>query len=72
MLADSEQKLLDIISKHHLVRKTEILQMKELGGEGMEAANALVSKGMIKIVHPVGETSFAITLRGLKFLKGEE
>lgn len=68
----SEQKFLDIISKRHLLSKTELMQMKELDGKGVEAANSLVAKGMLKILHPLGETSYAITLKGLKFLKGEE
>lgn len=66
MLTEAEQKVLEMLGKNHLVRRSELTG----NGASFAAAMALIDKGFARVVCPLGETSFTITQKGIRFLNG--
>ncbi len=64
MLTETEQKVLEMLEKKHIVRRSE------LSGNGISfaAAVSLADKGFAQVISPLGETSFTITQKGIRFL----
>lgn len=74
MLTELEQKILEIVSQRLLVRRSELaaLSSKEDGPNGaLAAAKSLADKGLLQAVTPLGETSFTITQKGMRFSRGK-
>ncbi len=70
MLTEAEQEVLQMISKRHLVRKSEIISFFD-GTDAVAAARGLVEKGLLQVVIPIGEKCFAITQKGMRFSEGK-
>lgn len=68
MLTESEQKVLEAVSKRHIIRKSDLSAMD---GDSMAAARGLVDKGLLQVVTPIGESCFAITQKGQRFAEGK-
>ena len=72
MLSETEKIVLDIINERSLITKTELLEaIKKPNGVALIAAKNLVNKGLVQILYPMGEASFAITQKGFKYLEGK-
>ncbi len=63
MLSESELKLLKLFTQKHVIRAYE------LKGNGSTALTLLLEKGLITKVSPLGETTYAITQKGLKLIQ---
>jgi len=63
VLSESELKLLRLFAQKHVIRACE------LKGNGSAALNLLLEKGLITKVSPLGETTYAITQKGLKLIQ---
>lgn len=70
MLTEAEQKVLQTISKRHLVRRSELASFFD-GMDAIAAAKGLVDRGLLQVVSPIGESCFAITQKGLRFAEGK-
>ncbi len=73
MLSNQEISILQIVSQKLLVKKTELLNTVKGPDDTTVIASIerLKSGGLIDILSPMGETSFAITQKGMKFLSSE-
>ena len=71
MLGDEERKVLEIISRHLLMRKEELMSAlkKEGFDDGASVPNHLISMGYVKFVDAVGSPCYTITHDGMKALK---
>ncbi len=72
MLSEVEQKILDLISKRHLVTKGEIadlLQRNACNGTD-SSVSRLTEMGYMDRVESLG-TCFVITQKGIRFTKGQ-
>ncbi len=67
MLNELEKKLLEIFAKRHVLRKSELNRIFD--GNGSIVVNSLVEKGLITEISAIGERSFAITRKGIKFIE---
>ena len=72
MLGEREKRVLEIISKHLLMRKEELKRALESEGfdDGTSIANKLADLGYVKFVDAVGSPCYTITQTGMKVLKG--
>ena len=73
MISQEEKAILKIISKRLLVKKSELLKLsKEMGnGDLNKSLEFLKDGGYIDILSPLGETSLAITQKGMRILNGD-
>ena len=46
--------------------------MSEVNGASLSALNTLIDMGLVTVISPLGEKSYAITREGLRFLKESE
>ncbi len=72
MLSEVEQKILDLISKRHLVTKGEIADLLQRNAcNGTESSvSRLTEMGYMDRVESLG-TCFVITQKGIRFTKGQ-
>ena len=70
MITNSEMAILQTISRKSLIKKGELLKiLQALDQKAVEKSiEMLKDSGLIDIVAPMGETSFAITLKGMRFI----
>lgn len=68
MLTEAEQDVLEVISKKHIIRKSELVSFD--GADAVAAAKGLVEKGLLQTISPIGENCFAITQKGMRFSEG--
>lgn len=69
MLTNGELSILQSIAKKSLIKKSELLKISN-GAESSAVEKSLEflkDNGLIDIVTPMGETSFAITQKGMRF-----
>lgn len=73
MLTNGEMSLLQIISKKSLVKKSELLKIIQGADSSAieKSIEFLKDNSLIDIVAPMGETSFAITQKGMRVVSGE-
>lgn len=69
MVSEDEKKVLDIISKRHLVRKSELVEILKSNGTALRTIEDLLNRRLIVSVAPLGENTYAITKDGIKSLK---
>ena len=69
MLTEEEKRVLEIIAKKHLVRKSELNEILKADGTALKVLEDLKSKKFILAISPIGEISYSITKDGLKALK---
>ncbi|MFQ6056829.1 MAG: hypothetical protein ACE5J3_12705 [Methanosarcinales archaeon] len=73
MITPEEEKILEIISKRKLIRKSELLEaLKRDVFIPFYVVNDLVKKGLITTVSPLGEDSFVITDKGLEIINQKD
>ena len=74
MLSNQEMSILQIVSQKLLVKKTELLNTVKGPDDTTVIASIerLKSSGLIDILSPMGETSFAITQKGMKVVSVEK
>ncbi len=65
MITD-EKEILKIFAEKHVIRKTEL---KRIFGATETILLPLITKGLIVEVNGIGETSYAITQKGMKALE---
>jgi predicted transcriptional regulator len=68
MLNELEKKILEILAKRHLLRKSELKRIFNENGV-LYAITSLVEKGFVCEVLPIGEKSYVITQKGKKYLE---
>ena len=68
MLSEIEKKVLLIVGKKRLVRRSEFSSVGP-DGSAKQAASALVNKGYLQQISPLGEASFAPTRAGERMLR---
>jgi len=68
LLSEEEKKVLDIIGKRHLVRKSELTEILESDGTAFKVVENLKERGLVLKISPLGEISYSITKSGLKAL----
>ncbi len=66
MLTEKEERILALIAKKSLIRKTELLKFED--GSALVVVRNLIDKGLVQPVTPIGETCFAVTKRGAQIL----
>lgn len=67
MLTRAEYRLLAEIAARGVVRQSELSMFA--GGDGSAAVTTLLGKGLIKVVNPVGERAFMLTVEGGQALR---
>lgn len=73
-LTEEERKALEIISKRHLITRSELIDLlkQQTNGASLFVVNNLIDKGLVsKISGFTAENSFVITKMGMQFLKHE-
>ena len=72
MISEEEKNILEHISRKLLIKKSELYMLTKNSGNGTldKSLEFLKNSGYIDVLSPIGETSLAITQKGMRALSG--
>jgi len=72
-LSESEKAVLSLLAKHSLVRRSELISLlaNENNGANMATVRALMDRGFVGTICPLGESSYILTKEGARILKDD-
>ena len=73
MIPNEQMMILQMINKRQLMRRSELMRLSReaINSPIEEHLEKLKDGGYIDILSPLGETSFAITQKGMRVLNGK-